>query len=282
MKLRVFSRMASLCRDNNFQLSSLTSRLPDYCHEGIDGVSINIPTLENQQKIGFSLANIICECDRFALKLIVELNPETSCEAGRMLDSLSNQLSSSKTNSLHHDILDLFVFRAPNAFGVNEALSYVGEILPLTAQFLEAHPNIGRQYGRRNAHGNILDDHVIGACHRLPFSISELATLLDVFLPARLSLSADNVGQVSSVSESNEIVYDLEAVVQNTDMLSLDNLNQHSVVWEDVWHAQLLDGAKESYVVVNDIAKKLDKNKHNYVLDSLVMMKFRKFLEANQ
>mmetsp|Transcript_26739 Transcript_26739/g.40613 ORF Transcript_26739/g.40613 Transcript_26739/m.40613 type:complete len:287 (-) Transcript_26739:137-997(-) len=279
MNLRIFSRLVTSCSDKR-QLLSLISRLGDHPHGEINGVSITLPAHEHQ-KIGFSLEHIFHACDESSLKLMVELNPRTTWEAGRMLDSLSSQLSAAQRNNNINNVLELLMIRAPHLHDINSALSYIGEILPLTAQFLEEHPTVGRKYGRRNAHGNILDDHVIGACHRLPFSIPELAMVSDVFLPTRLALGVENVCHVSADDHSTNEVYDLETVVQNTDLLCLDNLNQHSVLWKEVWRAQLLDGAKETYVLVSDIMEDLEESKWKDLRTPLVRMKFHEFLKAN-
>mmetsp|Transcript_10543 Transcript_10543/g.22337 ORF Transcript_10543/g.22337 Transcript_10543/m.22337 type:complete len:315 (+) Transcript_10543:85-1029(+) len=73
---------------------------------------------------------------------------------------------------------------------IESSLAYLREMLPLGAQFLEDHPTVGSACRRKNAHGKLLNDHVLGICHLFPHhSIAELAVILDVFLPTRLAIS---------------------------------------------------------------------------------------------
>jgi hypothetical protein len=88
---------------------------------------------------------------------------------------------------------------------------------------------------------------VIGACHHFPHQqVPQLAELLDVYLPTRLALSSQHDLAPSATPD-----YDLEAVVQNTDVLFIDDSEDESslLTWDEVWRAQQLDGAKETYVV---------------------------------
>ena len=95
---------------------------------------------------------------------------------------------------------------------VEESLDYLREILPIGAEILEQHPRIacGDYFGRTNVHGNPLDTHVAGICHSLPqHSISELATLLDVYLPTRLAIGPSNL-----IGWKHHSPQDWEAVVE--------------------------------------------------------------------
>jgi hypothetical protein len=88
------------------------------------------------------------------------------------LDQLSSPLEK------HQNAPDMIAFQT--AFHSDEdSLSYLREILPVSAHFLEAHPTIAESYGRRNAHGNPFNDHVVGICHHFPnHNITDLTLLL--------------------------------------------------------------------------------------------------------
>jgi len=148
---------------------------------------------------------------------------------------------------------------------IDGSLSYLREILPLGAQFCEAHPTIGSKYHRLNAHGRPLNDHVVGICHSFPHhSIAELAMILDVFLPTRLAISPQNMVNTNKSVDWNDIHRDddLEAVVNNTDMLSLEGANDQGfdTLAKHVWGAQEQDGAQNAFAIcsTNEEAKLLE------------------------
>lgn len=223
MNLLLFRSL--LARDQRLmsQIASLATR------SEFDGVSVNF----SNEQLTSTLDTVLRACNDHSYRFLCELTPQSSSDAGRMLDTLSSRLS--KGNSL-----DLVVLNAPESYDLEDTLSYLREVLPLTAQFLESHPTVGGTYGRVNAHGNLLNNHVVGACHRLPFDIPQLAQLLDVFLPTRLALGREHV--LNDVPPD-----DLEAVVQNTDLLCIHD-DAHQALWDEVWLAQRLDEAEETYV----------------------------------
>lgn len=92
-----------------------------------------------------------------------------------------------------------------------------------------------------------------------------MAEVLDVFLPTRLALGRQEQYQTTD---------DLEAVVQNTDLLYIQ---QESNMWESVWNAQELDGAQESYAVIAATRKEETDR-----LAKLVRERFRLFMKEHQ
>lgn len=208
-----------------------------------DGVSVNIHQSNNVDDANVLFDKVLRACDNHSLRLMFELNTATFSEAGRLLDKLSTSLATNPNNP------DLVIFRAPSGgTGIEATLRYLRDVLPLTAQFLESHPTIGSSYGRLNSHGNALNNHVIGACHHFPHQqVPQLAGLLDVYLPTRLALSSQH--ELMSAATPK---HDLEAVVQNTDVLFIDESEDDKSAWllsDEVWRAQQLDGAKETYAV---------------------------------
>ena len=187
----------------------------------------------------------------FDSRWICEFHPKDSWHAGKFLESLAETTETS--------IPDMIVFHNDSigrntTSSLEDSLGFLREILPLSAQFLEEFRKsngIGTKYGRLNAHGKPLDDHVIGICHHFPnHSTSDLAVLLDVFLPTRLALSPLCLLSQKGTFDADE----WEAAVQNTDVLLLDDENSEKVpnydrLMTDVWNAQELDGADETYAI---------------------------------
>jgi hypothetical protein len=172
---------------------------------------------------------------------IWELEPTNASEASRALDQLSSSLEK------HQNAPDMIVFQTM-FHSVEDSLSYLREILPVSAHFLEAHPTIAESYGRRNAHGNPFNDHVVGICHHFPnHNITDLTLLLDVFLPTRLALSSSNLVEVASCSDD-----DLETLVQNTDLIYHEDDNQYGI-WNQVWKAHQQDRCHETYAICDDV-----------------------------
>jgi len=146
-------------------------------------------------------------------------------------------------------------------------LAYLREVLPACAKCLEQHPTMANfdSYGRTNAHGKPLDTHVAGICHYFPHqSISDLATLLDVYLPLRLALSPSNFHHHQKKKKKNnegssiENDDDWEAVMVNTDLILHDvttsenngsSLEELSNRWKEIWNLQAVDQCKETYAV---------------------------------
>lgn len=224
-------------------LSSRIGAVATASSSNFDGVSINVSQHDDREYFDESLR----ACDEHSLRLIFELNLTDTNTVGITLEALSKSLL-----TIPNITPDMIVFHAPSQLNdVDKTLSYLRGVLPLTAKFLESHPTIGSAYGRLNAHGNALNDHVIGACHHFPcFAIPQLADLLDVYLPTRLALSSQQ--PLSPPSEMPS--YMLEAVVQNTDMVFVDvDQPMNTLLWNEAWKAQQLDGAQETYVCIPEM-----------------------------
>lgn len=156
---------------------------------------------------------------------------------------------------------DMIVFHHSTLSLPQESLPLLRELLPMSASFLESHKGkIAGKYGRLNAHGQPLNDHVIGICHHFPtHNVLDLAILLDFFLPTRLALSASNFRDASNLYDDVE----LEAVVHNSDVVYGDlQETNNSQVCEEVWKAQQQDGAMETYAICHEDEEALRLRQH--------------------
>ena len=157
--------------------------------------------------------------------------------------------------------IELIDMRAPSHCR-HKTLQHLREVLPLGAEFLERHPNIGSSHSKRNALGGPLGRHLIGVCHSVERgTLGDLATILDVFpFSARLTLCETNLAAGAAIGTSDEALdeYLIEALVLGTDMMHFETTravrDAPSAILEAVWQAQAADGASETYALCGDIA----------------------------
>ena len=188
-------------------------------------------------------------------------------------------------------ILDLVVVRSPPAAHPSGTLvEYLAaEALPAAAAFLEAVPpgSVGR--GGRNAHGGPVGRHVMGVAHHLPgLGLGGLAEVADVLPPTRLLLDPAGLrggeeeeeeeeeeeggGKAAPPSQSDALGLsrELEAVVLGTDAIRAapsafdppgrsaaegdlgHGLFGAGTLFGEVWCAQQLEGAAETYVICDE------------------------------
>ena len=143
--------------------------------------------------------------------------------------------------------------------------------MPQGAFFLERHPGVGRSNGKLNAHGNPLPPHIAGVCHELgPGSLSELHEALDTYAPTRIALSFASIFESSGPgvlpappSSEGHLSDEWDTVIQGTDIVYASASEGAGVFnkqgcspskdlaqiwfWNQVWRAQKLEGAVETY-----------------------------------
>lgn len=160
-----------------------------------DGVQLSLADIEADPVV-------IDLCSHEGLRLVCQMEPSDQTDAGRQLDWLSTRLAAARSVSL-----DLVLMDAPPALdSVSETTSYLYNVLPLAAQFLEAHPAVGRSCGLRNAHGKPLDTHVVGVCQKLTGSLSFVAEVVDVLPPTRLTLDGNESIDGSDISGKDDSI----------------------------------------------------------------------------
>lgn len=183
-------------------------------------------------------------------------------------------------------ILDLVVVQSPPAHAIDgDIVEYLAaEALPAAAAFLEAVPpgSVGRG-GARNAHGGLR--HITGVAHHLGLGLPGLAEVSDVLPPTRLLLdpaglrgeeegSGEGGGEGGppppSPSDALGLSRELEAVVLGTDAIraspstfnppggsgceggATHGLFGAGTLFGEVWCAQQLEGADETYVICDE------------------------------
>lgn len=199
---------------------------------------------------------------------IYHLQVSNTSQATENLEEFRVHLSRTVTTTKKNKMIPpkMIVVEHTSLTTVETALEYLREVLPVGAQLVEQHPEIGGRasYGRRNAHGKPLDHHVAGICYAFPpsqFQLAELAHILDVYLPTRLALDV-NRSILNQTPDPNTPEWkthqdQLEAVVENTDVLMIGHTtSSHHHLWSMVWEAQQRDGCQETYAI-------LSKNKLN-------------------
>ena len=257
MKLRLFR---SLIGRSLPRLSALAVAPP------YSGVEVSLSQLEASPAL-------LDESTEHSMRMVCRLDPiADEFDAEAQLDRLSSHLT-----ARHSDAVDLIVLQAP-PMGAEELHSYVRAIQPHWSEFLEAHQTIGSRHGKLNAHGNPLNHHVLGVCHRLSsadgaaLGTGDLAETVDIYSPTRLAITPDHltaslpsdeasVGPLSAGAAPPPTAFgglgeDLEAVVEATDLLYVQAAemasSEHASLWalyDEVWAAQQLAGAQEVYAV---------------------------------
>ena len=197
------------------------------------------------------------------LQLLCRIRPQNITDASQRLEYLSSQLTTAACHDDAHKVakvMSLVVMEQPTASSSTASssscsmhdtaytLSYLSHVLPMAAQFLEAHPTIGQAKGERNAHGNPLNTHVMGVCHRLLENddialetfgskrqlLERYLEILDVLPPTRLSwnVAASQIPKNSNPNnqtDSNfdddeyETRMDMEPLIQSVDHFDLSN-----------------------------------------------------------
>jgi len=228
----------------------------------------------------------------------------------------------------HRSILDMVVIRAPQMDGnLNKMVEYLSSTLPAASIFLESinpglvatsgddgydeddDDDVGFTTTRSNAHGRPLGRHVHGVSHHLPgVDLNQLTDIADIFPPTRFAIdptnlrsddnninigvdisSDDGINTTPSMSNSYGLSREIEAVVQNTDVIRVspsifqkppqqqhksvvvednksnqsdDNVKEETVLrhglfgtgtlFGEIWCAHELDGAHETYVICDD------------------------------
>lgn len=270
MKLRLFRSIGASSRRCPI---SLTERLQS---QQYDGLELTLPQLEAGSSALFDA------CAQRSLRLVCRLDPVDASEAGNLLERLSRQLRECGRSS---SVLESVKLHAPSSItqDLHGTLSYLREVQPQGADFLEAFPTVGSSHGRLNAHGNQLPNHVFGICHVLPAGVPLLADVCGILTPTRLALCASaNLirgsgtgdgggasgdhhmdGGSSSTSTSDEwsalpqltdadggLTDELESAVEATDVcyIGTDQASEAcSPIWDEVWCTQQLEGASETY-----------------------------------
>ena len=241
-----------------------------------DGVELSLSGLTSSPAV-------LDECFDLNMRAICRLEAIADVsDAEAQLDKLSSLLSSRPDAA---SVVELVVLVAPHSSGLEDTLSYLHNIQPFWSEFLEAHQTIGSRHGKRNAHGNPLNHHVLGVCHRLSQGTTELAEIVDIYSPTRLALTADNLaaslrhsddspdsGRASTTGPTLPTTFDglgdeLDAVLEVSDLLyaspqgmaemaGAPRSEQHHAplwaLWEEVWAAQQLAGADEAYLTCCD------------------------------
>jgi len=154
----------------------------------------------------------------------------------------------------------LLVLEHTKTKSVDDSVSHLREILPVSAEFLDGHPFIGGpySYGRSIPTSTSSNDHgkiVTGICHLFPHhSLSELAALLDVCSNTRLMLSMSNMDRTSTGTTVPGT--ELEAVIEKTDAICIESSHlyvdtyNYQMIWDQIWHAQERDGCRETYCML--------------------------------
>jgi hypothetical protein len=217
--------------------------------------------------------NLLDTCTSHNVRVIVNMYPVDVDDVGRIIDQLSTQLSKSSNNK---EAIDLVVIHQPQSSNDDDVMSYLYQVLPLAAQFLEEYPSIGRAKGDRNAHGSPLDTHVLGACHRLNApTLDNLSEIVDILPPTRLSLNCSNAELLcKNISSKDLSGMHMEALVQAVDHFEFSNLvdsnirgreAEISTFYEHVWKWQQEVENQETYASCYDseTAQKLHSKFHD-------------------
>ena len=202
-------------------------------------------------------------------------------------------------NNSNRPILDMVILEAPVFEHYSHQQEYLSRVLPLASIFLESiPPSILGISDRSNAQGKPLGQHVRGVSHWFgqTKNLQDLESLADIFPPTRFVLHPNNLRttasgppsdhqrttdgnnnhqHVPSTSDPYGISMELEAVVENTDVLRVSPTSfyvdddgegqqqqqqqreERSVfgagtLFGQVWCAQQLDGALETYVICDE------------------------------
>mmetsp|Transcript_16372 Transcript_16372/g.39987 ORF Transcript_16372/g.39987 Transcript_16372/m.39987 type:complete len:293 (+) Transcript_16372:17-895(+) len=241
---------------------------------------------------------VVEQCSSLNVQVLCKLTPKDTDDAFRQLDALSLELSKVEDQNVG-DVIRLIVVEEPLALlrannkessSTSSSLDYLLDVLPVAAQFMETHPTIGLSKGERNTHGNPLDNHVLGVCHRLrlprrppvsnndefPSSVNDetlqqVMDILDVLPPTRLSLdAATSISLETSVhGRKGEMdAWDMEPLIQGIDHFEFAGWNPprdngaqnglHQQVWK--WQSEVQ--VKETYASCSDAATA--KSLHDY------------------
>lgn len=243
MRLAVFRSLAHGC----------AARIPALARRRCyDGVELSLAQLT-------AAPTLLADCVRAGFRVVCRVEPADAADAGRQLDGLASLLAAHDARAV-----ELVSIAAPAA-ALADPLGYLEGTLPRAARFLEAHPSVGGAHGKLTGHGKPVPRHVLGCVHELSgVGVGSLAELCDVFPPTRLSLADANLDSGltrredapptgHSVSPSAGLSDELDTVVLCTDHVYVspegeDGGRAHQPVWEEVWCAQQLDGARETSV----------------------------------
>ncbi|CAJ1933392.1 unnamed protein product [Cylindrotheca closterium] len=265
MKLAVFRALAS--KANRLSESSasaipLLQRIQDCASESscFQGVELSSSQISK---------TVIDQCSSLNVQVLCKLTPNDTDDAFRQLDDLSLKLSKVE-EKIVGDVVRLVVVEEPLVDVVSTTtLDYLSDVLPVAAQFMETHPTIGKLKGERNAHGNPLDNHVLGVCHRLhqrsvsqnellcsngSETLQHIMDILDVFPPTRLSLDTyiSSILETAVHGKKEEMnAWDLEPLIQGIDHFECEGwMNPRDNDRQDSFHEQVWNWQKE--VKVNE------------------------------
>lgn len=231
--------------------------------------------------------NVVDLCSSVNLQVLCKLTPDDKEDTFRQLDDLASELSTVEEQTVG-EVIRLVVVEEPPLAAVNiteSPVDYLSEVLPVAAQFMETHPSIGRFKGERNAHGNPMDNHVLGVCHSLrllprrsqvsnedlPSSsndepiLQQVMDILDVLPPTRLSLDAATTTSLgTAINDRNWEMkaWDIEPLVQCIDhfeFVGLDPIRDNGTqdengLHQQIWKWQSEVQVKETYASCSDAA----------------------------
>jgi hypothetical protein len=213
-------------------------------------------------------------CRYHKLQLLCRVIPEDTDDACRRMDQLSSHLMKASANAAAADTVRLVIIQQPVAPSSDDtAIQYLSQVLPMAAQFMEAHPTIGRSKGELNAHGKPLDIHVLGVCHRLQSMPLEtkasndmlrfFSSILDILPPTRLSWNIHDEG-VFKYRIDDRRSLDIEPLIQSVDHFDFSTLSDETkllqgndsdeVFHRQVWKWQRGVQVHETYASCHDLA----------------------------
>mmetsp|Transcript_7592 Transcript_7592/g.16144 ORF Transcript_7592/g.16144 Transcript_7592/m.16144 type:complete len:291 (-) Transcript_7592:184-1056(-) len=218
-----------------------------------DGVEVNWSLLIDQS------SSFLKQCQQLNLRVACKVDAIDALDARRKLDSISTALSPSSLQNQWSDtvsamelvILNLQRDDGETPLDTEAVLTYLRNVLPISAQFLEINESIGRSHGILNAHGNPVDSHLLGVCQNLAGSLDmdSLPLVLDVLPPTRLSLD------FSWLANANETDGSLEIIMEGTDHIysssqDMEFLDESFCLWKNLWEQRRRSGAQEFYTTL--------------------------------
>lgn len=273
VRLSVFHSLAKATGCLSESTISLSKRIQecasDSCFQGIELYSSQVTK------------DVLDQCATQGVQVLTRIAPTSIDDAFRELDDLSTELSKVKEQDVGK-VIRLIVINQPLATLKNNPsiIDYLSDILPVAAQFMETHPTIGQSKGERNAHGNPIDNHVLGVCHRLsllqrlednnaePNSnddrlLQQILDILDVLPPTRLSLDESSLKiletSILNNGKGNGDAWDIEPLIQGIDHFDIsrwkpsDTVNHETHgLYRQVWQWQKEVRVKETYVSCDD------------------------------
>jgi hypothetical protein len=220
-------------------------------------------------------------CRYHNLQVLCRVIPEDTDDACRRMDQLSSHLMKASADAAA-DAVRLVIMQQPFAPSFDDAaIQYLSQVLPMAAQFKEAHPTIGWSKGELNAHGKPLDRHVLGVCHRLQslllgtkasndtslsasaIMLRYFSSILDILPPTRLSWNIHSEG-VFKYRIDGRLPLDMEPLIQSVDHFDFSTLSDATKVLQgndsdelfhrQVWKWQRGVQVHETYASCYDLA----------------------------